>query len=307
MRTLGPLCLPLFVAACAAGPATPPTIDPASLVPVRSPARDPYAFVPGPEWEPPVRIHAPRVTGWTPARHRVEVAAISSLLSVAIDPVTDTSLITGPAAAADAAATLLSDRARHEAARLRLYVHEARWPADAWSFEALSRCEGGLWAVVPASAARAMAEAAGAGFGVLQVADGEEVEHADLRQFGLIAEVDVEGVLHGELLLDPVEDTVTLGLEARATVRLAGLGDRLVLDWSCLRATGSPEHATLSVGNARGYTAVPVGLPRVQRTSLSGRFVLRHDEALLLVQTPPDGAEGVLITLVGWELERRVP
>lgn len=305
MRTLA-LCLSLVLAACAAAPTT-PELDRASLVPVRLPAPDPYAVELEPDWAAPVRLHAPRVEGWSPARHRAEVGAISSLITVSLDPVNDTSLVTGPEGAAEVAADFLADRARFEPARLRLLVHEARWPADAWSFEALNRCEGGLWAVVPAEAAAAVARESGVGFGALQLADGEEIEHSDLRRSAALVACELKGSLRGEPVRDPVIDTVTVGLECRATARLSGDADLLVLDWSCLRAAGAPAHATVAVGDGRGFTAVPVGLPRVNRTSLSGRFVLRRDEALLLLQTPPDGEEGVLITLVAWALERFVP
>lgn len=305
MRTLS-VCLALALTACA-GPPSPPSLDPVSHVPVRIPARNPYTLPAGAEWEPPVQIHTNRVERWTPSRHRAEAAAISTLVSVRIDPLDDVAVVTGPEGAAEAVTAFLSDRHRFEPARLRLVVHESRWPDDAWSFEALNRCDGALWAVLPREAAVAIARRAGSGFGALQLLEGDEVEHADLRQVAIVSACEVNGAIAGEPVLDPLVEAVTYGLQVRTTARLTADAELLVLDWICDRAAGQPEQASVAVGNLRGHTAVAVSLPRVHQTTVSERFVLRRDEMLALVQATPDGQDGVLITLVGWELERFVP
>jgi hypothetical protein len=271
------------------------------LLLTRVPASDPYATPPLSDFPEVTRIHAPRVEGWSDDRHRAEVAALSTLVQASFPRAhADVTLLTGPAPATERVAEYLCDRARFRDARLHLVARRARWDADAWSFESLQPGDGAVWTLVSLEDAEALA--AGADwYQALELQDGEEQRAACRESAAYLAACAASASDDGRRMeLDPIIDVVHTGDEVTARAWLVDGGASLRLEWTQTSARHDDGAPTiLDVRNASGHTGLWVELPRVSRDAVSGRFTLRDDEALVLVQAPP-GRDDLLVTVVVW-------
>ena len=269
----------------------------------RRPAGDPYALAPQEEFPPATRLWVTRVPAWPQERIAEEVAAISSL--VELRPHRTSLELIGPEPAVDAVATYLADRARFADSRVCLELAQVRISPQAWAFEALSSTEGGLFAVGTRAQGRALVATGRPEDGCRVVLlDGGPA--AQLRSFDQRAYL--AGTSWNGPHLNPDIALVTLGIECSFLPRLAGEGQLLRLELAVERARAVGEDMpVVRVESASGFVSIPVELPRIDERRLAGRFTLRQDEALVLLQAPADAGQDLLATVVTWSLEGPAP
>lgn len=303
------LCGAAGLAGCAGAP-------PPRRFASRPPAPDPYAVPAGEEWAVPTRLWVTRRPAWPSERLEEEVAAISSL--VQLRPHQSSLELIGPEPAVDQVAGYLADRARFAPTRIQVEVAQVRIEPGAWSFEALARTDGGLYAIGSREDGRAVVGSGRPEDGCrLLVNDAQPATIRSLEERAYLAGAswdegapwnegapwDERGLLQPQPPVQPDVSVLSLGLRCQVTAQLAAEGALVALELNLERSREATGDApAVRVSNELGTTTMPIELPRIDARRLAGRFVLRRGEALVLLQAPVDVGRDLLATVIIWSV-----